>query len=290
MIILVLGAKGQLGRCIYEQLADSTHEVIYASREHINIAEFEDAKDKILDISPHFIINTAAYTDVDKAESEQEEANIINHLAVANIANICCQLNCWLIHISTDYVFDGKSKTPYKENDRPNPQGIYGQTKLMGEKAIQLSGCMYIILRTSWIFSEYGNNFLKTMLRLGKQHDQLNIVGDQIGCPTYAQDIASTVLVIIQNLNVHKKSGIYHFCGDLPCSWHKFSKAIFEEAKTRNLKIPSKINSIATSDYPTLAVRPSFSVLNCSKIEKEFGVFPSNWILGIKMAISKIKY
>jgi dTDP-4-dehydrorhamnose reductase len=186
-------------------------------------------------------------------------------------------------------VFDGSSKNPYRENDKPNPQGVYGQTKLKGEIAIQSSGCRHIILRTAWIFSEYGNNFLRTMLQLGQKHDELNVVSDQIGCPTYAQDIALAIVEIIKSLHTQKNNGIYHFCGDFPCSWYDFSNAIFKQAKTKNLKVPGRINSITTSAYPTPARRPPFSVLNCSKIENEFGIFPSNWVLGIKKAISKIK-
>ncbi len=289
MIVLILGSKGQLGSCLIDQLENKDHKLVCSSLEELDITNFEETKNHILDISPDLIINAAAYTAVDKAEEEQEEANIINHLAVANIANICCELDCWLIHISTDYVFDGNSKKPYKEKDETNPQGIYGETKLNGELAIQSSGCRHIILRTAWIFSEYGNNFLKTMLQLGQENDQLSIVGDQIGCPTYAQDIANAIVQIMQKLPSQATNGVYHFCGDLPCSWYEFSKAIFEQAKVNNLKVPSKINSINTSAYPTLARRPAFSVLDNSKIEKDFGIFPSKSILGIKKAISKIK-
>ena len=194
-----------------------------------------------------------------------------------------------MIHVSTDYVFDGNSKVPYKEDDKTNPQGAYGETKLKGELVIQASGCKYLIFRTAWVFSEYGNNFLKTMLRLGAERDELNIVGDQIGCPTYAQDIARSIVEIIPQLNSQESNGIYHICGDQPCSWYDFANAIFEQAMTNNLKTPSIINSIETSAYPTPAKRPAFSVLNCSKIENDFGVHASNWHDGIGQVISKLK-
>jgi len=289
MKILVLGCKGQLGRCLNDQLINTEHEVIYTSREQIDIADFEVTKSKILEFSPGLIINATAYTAVDKAEENLETADLINHLAVRNIANICNQLGCWLIHVSTDYVFDGNSNVPYKEDDQTNPQGAYGETKLKGELEIQASGCKHIIIRTAWVFSEYGNNFLKTMLRLGAERDELSIVGDQVGCPTYAQDIARSVVEIVPQLNSQEYNGIYHYCGDKPCSWYDFANAIFDQAMTNNSKIPSIVNSIETSAYPTPAKRPAFSVLNCSKIENNFGVHASNWRDGIGQVISKLK-
>jgi dTDP-4-dehydrorhamnose reductase len=289
MKILVLGCKGQLGRCLNDQLVNTEHEVIYTSREQIDIADFEVTKSKILKVSPDLIINATAYTAVDKAEEDQKTANLINHLAVKNIADICNQLECWLIHVSTDYVFDGNSKVPYREDDQTNPQGAYGETKLKGELAIQASGCKHIIIRTAWVFSEYGNNFLKTMLRLGAERNELSIVGDQIGCPTYAQDIARSIVGIIPQLNSRKDNGIYHYCGDQPCSWYDFANAIFDQAMTNNLKIPSIVNSIETSAYPTPAKRPAFSVLDCSKMENECGVLSSNWQEGIRQVIRKLE-
>lgn len=289
MKILVLGCKGQLGRCLNDQLKNTNHEVIYTSRELIDISDFEQTKNQILKISPEVIINSTAYTAVDNAEEDQKNANLINHLSVKNIAEICNQLECWLVHISTDYVFDGNSKVPYKEDAQTNPQGVYGETKLKGELAIQVSSCKHVILRTAWIFSEYGNNFLKTMLRLGAERDELSIVGDQIGCPTYAQDIARSIVEIIPQLNLLESNGVYHYCGDHPCSWYEFANAIFDQAVTNNLKIPSIVMSIETSAYPTPAKRPMFSALSCSKIENDFGVHASNWRDGIGEVISKLK-
>lgn len=289
MKILVLGCKGQLGRCLKDQLKSTEHEVIYSSREQIDITDFDATKNQILEISPNLIINATAYTAVDKAEEDQKTANLINHLAVKNIADICNKLECWLIHFSTDYVFDGNSNDAYKEEDKTNPQGVYGETKLKGELAIQASACKHIILRTAWVFSEYGNNFLKTMLRLGAERDELSIVGDQVGCPTYAQDIAKSLVKILTQLASRKDNGTYHYCGDKPCSWYDFAKAIFDQAKTNNIKIPNSISSIGSSAYPTPAKRPPFSVLNCSKIEKEFCIRASNWHHGIEQAISNLK-
>lgn len=186
MRVLVLGSKGQLGRCLSDQLDNTDFEIIQTSRVEIDVSDLAATKDKIFIINPSVVINATAYAAVDKAEDDQQAADLINHLAVANLASICNKLDCWLVHVSTDYVFDGMSLRPYQEDDQTNPQGVYGDTKLKGERAIQASGCKHLILRTAWVFSEYGNNFLKTMIRLGADRDELSIVGDQIGCPTYA--------------------------------------------------------------------------------------------------------
>ncbi|MDB4194533.1 dTDP-4-dehydrorhamnose reductase [Gammaproteobacteria bacterium] len=290
MKILVLGSKGQLGQCLNDQLAMTDHDVVYTSREQIDITDFEVTKAQILKVSPDIVINTTAYTAVDKAEVEDQTAYRINHLAMVNISSICNHLDCWLIHISTDYVFDGNSQVPYKEDNPTNPQGVYGDSKLKGEAAIEASGCKYLIIRTAWVYSEYGNNFLKTILRLGADRDELSIVGDQVGCPTYAQDIAMTLVSVLPLLDLKgSSSGIYHYCGDEPCSWYDFARAIFLEAEIRGLKTPSYVKAIATADYPTPAIRPVYSVLDCSKIEKCFNVTRSNWRDGIRVAIDRVQ-
>lgn len=289
MRVLVLGSKGQLGLCLHDQLVKTDYEVIYASRADIDIGDLASLKDNISSIRPDIVINASAYTAVDKAEDESQTADLINHLAVANIADVCKGLNSWLIHVSTDYVFDGTANKPYSEDDKTNPQGIYGESKLDGELAVIGSGCKHIIIRTAWVFSEYGNNFLKTMLRLGADRDELNIVGDQIGCPTYAQDIAKAIVSILPALGSNRSaSGIFHYCGDQPCSWYEFAQAIFSEAKIFGLKTPSRINSIETAEYPTPAIRPAYSVLDCSKIDNTFDIAPSNWRYGIKCVLEKV--
>ena len=291
MKILILGCKGQLGRCLNDQLVNTDHEVIYTSRAQIDISNFGVTKSKILDFSPDLIINATAYTAVDKAEEDRKTANLINHLAVKNIAYICNELGCWLIHVSTDYVFDGNSNTSYKEDDKTNPQSVYGETKLNGELAIQASDCKYIILRTAWVFSEYGNNFLKTMLRLGAERDELSIVDDQIGSPTYAQDIAKAVVAFVQKLNSEKNiHGTYHFVGEVSCSWADFAKDIFKEALKQDIiKNKPKISKICTSEFPTLANRPMQSNLDCSKFKDEFGINPSKYKDGINSSLVVLK-
>lgn len=291
MKILVLGSKGQLGQCLYDQLSHKDYEVLYTSRVQINIVDFKATKKKLLDISPDLVINATAYTAVDGAEKEHQAADLINHLAVANIASICDQLDCWLIHVSTDYVFDGNSELPYTEKDQTNPQGVYGDTKLKGEIAIQSSGCRHIIIRTAWVYSEYGNNFLKTMLRLGAERNELGIVGDQVGCPTYAQDIAKTIMMIIESLKskeVH--SCLYHFSGNFCCSWAEFAQDIFDEAlKLEVIETKPNVIAISTKEFPTLAKRPARSELSSNNIRSAFGVNPSDYILGVRSSLMAIK-
>ena len=289
MKILVLGCKGQLGRCLNDQLKKTDYEVIYTSREQIDVTDFGNAKNKIRHISPHLIINVTAYTAVDKAEEDSKTAELINFLAVKNIADICAQQDYWLIHISTDYVFDGNSNVPYKEDDQTNPKSVYGETKLKGELAIQSSGCKYIIIRTAWVFSEYGNNFFKTMLRLGSERDEISIVCDQMGCPTYAQDIAVAVVSIISQLNSSDDiGGIYHFSGDTSCSWFDFAKEIYDHLNHfDHISIPT-LKAITTEEYPTVAERPKYSVMDNKKIQDDFDIFPSDWRAGLVSALKKV--
>lgn len=288
MKILVLGSNGQLGLCLKDQLSKTDYDVIYTSRQEIDISDFKKTSDTISKIAPDLIINSSAYTSVDKSEVEEGLANTINNLAVENIANTCSNLNIWLIHFSTDYVFDGTSNLPYKENDFTNPLCVYGKTKLKGEHSIKSSKCKYLIIRTSWVYSEYKNNFLKTMIRLGLTKDELTIVSDQIGCPTYAQDIAKTVVKIIPQLIKTNICGIYHYCGNYRYSWHEFAQKIFQQAQLNGFKIPKKINKIQTKFYPTPAVRPLFSVLDCSKIISDFDTNTSNIDDGIKKVVASL--
>lgn len=289
MRVLILGSKGQLGRCLSDQLDSANLDLIFTNRFEIDVSDFLATKQAISAINPNVIINATAYTAVDKAEEDYKTASVINHYAVENIANICYELDILLVHISTDYIFDGASSVPYLEDDQKNPQGVYGHTKLLGEEAIQSSGCKFVILRTAWVFSEYGNNFLKTMLSLGSSRDELAVVDDQIGCPTYAQDIAKTISTILTNINSEERtSNIYHYCGDIACSWYDFAKAIFYEAAKLGCKIPTSITPIATAAYPTLAVRPANSVLDCSKLKSHLNVKPSDWHEGIRKTLLKI--
>ena len=289
MRIIVLGCSGQLGKCLNDQLSKTNHEVIYTSRNELDITDFKAVRRFFFDVCPEIIINAAAYTAVDKAEDNKEIANIVNHLAVGNIANICTQIDCWLIHISTDYVFYGDSNLPYRENDFLNPKCIYGETKLKGELAVKASGSNHIIIRTSWVYSEYGSNFLNSMLNLGSKNSELSIVSDQFGCPTYAQDIAKTIVNILPQLHEGKQQiGIYHFCGDTVCSWFDFAKEIFKQLDvSKVLDIPI-LKSISTEEYPTAAERPKYSVLSTSKISKKFNVPASQFKAGILSSVNNL--
>ena len=289
MKVLVLGSQGQLGQCLQDQLIQTSHRVIYHCRADTDITNFAETSDNLSSLNPDVVVNASAYTAVDKAEMQQILANQVNHLAVDNLAKVCKKIGCFLIHVSTDYVFDGNASRPYQEDDQTNPQGVYGASKLAGEIAIHRTDCRFLIIRTAWVFSEYGSNFFKTMLRLGAERDSLSIVGDQIGCPTYAQDIASLVVGLLPQIESDNVAiGVYHFCGDTPCSWYQFAKEIFSQAKSFGYQTPKQIKSIVTKDYPTPAARPLYSVLDCAKIQSTFEIKKSNWRHGISRALTSL--
>jgi dTDP-4-dehydrorhamnose reductase len=286
MKVLVLGCKGQLGLCLADQLKNSIHKVIYTSRDQIDISNLLETSIIVKGIKPDVIINASAYTEVDKAESEKVEANIINHLAVSNIADTARKLNSLLIHVSTDYVFNGSSNKPYKENNKTSPQGVYGKTKLKGELAIAKSGCNFIIIRTSWLFSEYGSNFLKTILNLGMERKELSVICDQIGSPTYTQDLAKAIIASFSGVRSGASiNKIFHYSGNNQCSWFEFTQEIFIAAKDCGFKIKANLNKISSSEYKTNAKRPMYSVLDSSLFYKTFQIKPSNWKRGIKESL-----
>ena len=287
MKILILGSQGQLGRCLYDQFSQTDYELIYHSRADTDIADFTETSENLIALNPDIVVNATAYTAVDLAETHESLAYQVNHFAVDNLASQCEKIGSFLIHVSTDYVFDGTASRPYKEEDKTNPKSVYGASKLAGEIAIQRTDCRFLIIRTSWVFSEYGNNFFKTMLRLGAERETLSIVGDQIGCPTYAQDIASLIVDLIPRIDKGSvESGIYHFCGDTACSWYQFAKEIFAQADQLGYRTPKQVQSIATKDYPTPAKRPGYSVFDCTKIENTFNISRSNWRFGIDRVLS----
>ena len=287
MKILILGSQGQLGRCLYDQFSQTDYELIYHSRADTDIADLTETSENLIALNPDIVVNATAYTAVDLAETHESLAYQVNHFAVDNLASQCEKIGSFLIHVSTDYVFDGTASRPYKEEDKTNPKSVYGASKLAGEIAIQRTDCRFLIIRTSWVFSEYGNNFFKTMLRLGAERETLSIVGDQIGCPTYAQDIASLSVDLIPRIDKGSvESGIYHFCGDTACSWYQFAKEIFAQADQLGYRTPKQVQSIATKDYPTPAKRPGYSVFDCTKIENTFNISRSNWRFGIDRVLS----
>jgi len=270
--ILVTGSNGQLGSEIKELSNDYDHRFFFTDRSSLDISKVNDIRAYIIKNSINTIINCAAYTAVDKAEEDKELSNSINNIAVKNIAMLSNEFNIKLIHISTDYVFNGKNFKPYNEEDNTNPNSVYGQTKLDGEnEIIEYNLKNSIIIRTSWLYSSFGNNFVKTILRLGKDKDELGVIFDQIGTPTYARDLAKTILDILAKIK-NKKVEIYNYSNEGVLSWYDFSKEIMKMAK-----LNCKINPIETFQYPTPAVRPHYSLLNKSKIKKDFDIEIPYW-------------
>jgi len=297
MRILVTGKNGQLGRSIQKTVnADtkignnqSPNEYIFVGREDLDLSSKSSISDYFGNNDKFdLIINCAAYTQVDKAEQEPELANQINHLAVKQLASIASNQLAKLLHISTDYVFDGESGKPYTEADTPNPINAYGRTKLAGEKALQTVMPMNaIVIRTSWLYSEYDNNFVSTMLKLGKERDEISVVNDQMGSPTYTADLADVILEIIK----HKKfrdegqsTQIYHYSNDGEISWYEFAKEIFKIEK-----IECEVNPITTQQYPTPAKRPRNTLMNKDKIIKVFNIKISNWKSSLNTCLTILK-
>ncbi|KAA1162958.1 dTDP-4-dehydrorhamnose reductase [Pseudoalteromonas distincta] len=283
MKVLLTGANGQLGRCIQDRTPTDI-DLIALTRAELDITDQVNVMTLCEKLKPDFIINAAAYTLVDKAESAPETAFAINVTGAENLAYAAAKLDIPIIHVSTDYVFDGTAITPYTPNCPTNPQSVYGQTKLDGENSIKAITSKHIIIRTAWVFSEYGNNFVKTMLRLGAERDELGIVADQVGCPTYAGDLAKCIfdfLVLIKS-NATKAFGIYHFCGDEQVSWYEFASAIFDEAKTKKVVVNKPIlKKLTTSEYPTPAKRPKYSVMKDSSPHVDY----SDWQTALKNII-----
>ena len=276
MVVLVTGASGQLGQSL-QFIAPNYPEIsfhFYNSSE-LNITDLENCKNIFAQSKPDFCINAAAYTAVDKAESEPEKAHSINVSGAENLAKACKENNTVLLHISTDFVFDGNASKPYTEEDVPNPTGVYGQTKLDGEKAIQEIWEKHFVIRTSWVYSQFANNFMKTMLRLGAERDSLSVVDDQIGTPTNAVDLAEALVSVILTYNLQPTTynfGIYNFSNEGQCSWYDFAKKIFEI-----YKIEIDLQPIPTTAYPTPAKRPAYSVLDKRKIKEVFNLEIKSW-------------
>lgn len=295
MRVVVTGCQGQVGQYLVEQLSQRTDiEAFALSRTDLDITHANSVNRVMRELNPDVIINAAAYTAVDKAEGKKSKLSYaINRDGPKHLALAAKQCSALLLHISTDYVFDGAKDIAYTEADIPNPQSVYGCSKLAGELAITQHCSDYAILRTAWVFGEHGNNFVKTMLRLGKDRPELSIIGDQLGAPTYAGDIAAALIIMMDKFTVSTESlsGIYHFSGYPYVSWYEFALAIFDAAKKHNLLTAMPIvNEVTTTQYPSLASRPANSCLNCAKVEKVFGIVPSDWPLALQniKAFSKV--
>lgn len=282
--ILVLGCNGQLGSEL-TSLAPRypQYDFIFVDRSLLDLSSDAEIQKYFSNKTFNTIINCAAYTAVDKAESEFALADLINHKSVATIARIAKEKNISLVHISTDYVFKGNHFRPYVENDPTDPVNAYGKTKFLGEESIfEISPAKTIIIRTSWVYSSFGNNFVKTMLRLGRERESLGVIFDQIGTPTYAKDLAEVILNIIPKIQ-NEKPIIYHYSNEGVASWYDFAKEIFAISK-----INCEVKPITAEEYPTPATRPFYSLLNKNKIKKEFGIKIPHWKESLKECLMKL--
>jgi len=282
--ILVTGALGQLGSSIkFVSGKRKDFRFDYTDYAELDISNLATVKNYVSDTTPDYIINCAAYTAVDKAQTEQELCFRLNAEAVKNLRLAANQNNSRIIHISTDYVFNGRGKKPYTEEDIPEPDSVYGQSKLKGELYLQ-GDANTIIIRTSWLYSQFGNNFLKTITRLGKERDEIRVVYDQTGTPTYAPDLAKAILSIIDFTETHGNNfipGIYHYSNEGNTNWYEFAREIID-----SLKLNCRVTAIETKDYPTAAPRPGYSVLNKAKIRNTFGLKIPHWKESLRECIN----
>ncbi len=292
LMILVFGKQGQLAQAFNETVPKELEGVtVFASSHDANFEKADFLEGYLDHAGPEIVVLCSAYTQTDRAEEERLLAEQLNVRAPKEIARWCGKNDALLIHFSTDYVFSGAGEKPWKETDETNPLSWYGETKLASEDAIQASGCRHFIFRTSWVYSENGKNFVKTMMKLGKDRDVLRVVNDQIGSPTYAYDIAENVWKIIKRYKAGEKFkfGIYHLTGQGFTNWADFASAIFEEA--RALKHPlkvQKVEGIPTSDYPTAAQRPLNSRLDQTKVKEQFGIEMPQWRESLKMCLKRM--
>jgi dTDP-4-dehydrorhamnose reductase len=280
--IMVTGAEGQAGKELQQlSLVYPQYDFIFLTRKELSIDDEKAVRDVLQKEMPQYLVNCAAYTAVDKAEEEQEQAFLVNAAAVGILAKACSEHNCYFIHLSTDYVFDGTAKLPYKETDAVNPQSVYGRSKLQGEELAVNNNPGSLIIRTSWVYSAFGKNFLRTMIRLMAEKKEIGVVNDQFGSPTYAADLAEAILNIISSQKW--EAGIYHFSNEGMISWYDFATAIKQVTGSNCM-----IKPITTVAYPTPAKRPAFSVLDHTRITSVFGIIAKPWLESLRECISRI--
>ena len=288
MKILVFGASGQIGREVCRAAWPPRYAILPLDRKAVDITKSAAVSAMLARETPDLVINLAAYTAVDRAESEPEVAWAANCAGAAHIAGACDESATPLVHLSTDYVFDGRKTGPYREEDAVGPLGVYGRSKEAGERAVRAAVARHMILRTAWVFGAYGANFVKTMLRLAAERPVLRVVADQRGCPTAAADIAAALMVIAGHIERGKaKWGTYHFVGAGATSWHSFAQAIFDQAAPQLAACP-QVEPITTEQYPTPARRPMNSVLDCRKIEEVFGISSPPWRTALATVIREL--
>lgn len=286
MNILVTGANGQLGNEMRVVARNSADNYIFTDVAELDITDAAAVEKMVTDNDVKVIVNCAAYTNVDKAEDDREFAELLNARAVENLAQAIRRNDGLLVHVSTDYVFGGtKNNTPCREDEPANPTGVYGVTKLHGEQAIIASGCHHIIIRTAWLYSEFGKNFLKTMLDLTTTKPQLKVVFDQVGSPTYAYDLALAIFDIVENRKYVDNDGVYHYSNEGVCSWFDFTKMIAEYADHTGCDI----QPCHSDEFPSKVIRPSYSVLDKTKIKKTFGVAVPYWTDSLRVCMTNLK-
>ncbi len=290
-ILLTGGSGGQVGSEFIKLVSSQHIELISLTEQQLDITQQNAVNEAVSNYKPDIVVNGAAYTAVDKAEDAQDIAYAVNSDGTTHLANACSQANIPLLHISTDYVFDGDQNTPYTETDLPTPNSVYGKSKWEGEESLRSLHPEHIILRTSWVFSPFGNNFVKTMLRLADKQE-LNVVADQWGAPTSAKSIAQTLLTLCLQYNDKQTLpwGTYHFSGSPHCNWHQFAQKIFKAAQTENLIEQNvTVNAITTEQYPTRAKRPKNSTLDCNKILSTLGIATPHWEADLHEMIRQLK-
>ena len=291
MRILITGSEGQLGWELLRQAAFFNIEAIGLDLPYLDITVEPGITKVFKEHKPDILINAAAYTNVDKAETDEKACFAVNVNGPENLAAACRDIGIPMIHISTDYVFDGTNKTPYTENDPVSPANVYGRSKAEGENGVRNIIEKHIILRTSWLYGVHGHNFVKTILKLGKEKEVIGVVSDQFGSPTSAVDLAETVLTIAPRiLNNYEITtfGTYNYCGEGITSWHGFAEKIIEAAKQYSPVTTTQVKPLTTEDYPTKAKRPAFSALDCSLIRQKFGITPKAWQKSLEAVIGKI--
>ena len=280
MKVLVTGANGQLGQELVQQLQKHDVELFAYTKLELDICNLNAVMNVVEEIRPHVMINAAAYTKVDLAETNKELAFEVNAYGQRNLTVAAEKVGAKICYVSTDYVFDGNASEPYEEHALVNPIGVYGKSKYAGEQLTQTLSTKYFIVRTAWVYGEYGPNFVKTMLRLASERDELGVVGDQIGSPTYTADLAEFIIELVQT----EKYGVYHYTNGGSCSWYEFAKAIFEEAN-----IDIKVNALTTEQYPTPAKRPSYSVLSDTALKINNFKPARHWREGLKAFLQSIQ-
>ena len=290
MTILIFGANGQLGHELIRQSQRSQQPVNAATRIQFDITQISQVEAAFAKFCPSIVINAAAYTDVDGAESDADQAFGINKTGSENLARSCARLKIPLVHVSTDYVFDGSKGTPYVETDPISPLGVYGRSKAEGEKKIRATLPEHLIIRTSWLYSGRGNNFVTTMLGLGRQKKDLDVVADQFGSPTSAADLAEVLLDLASRISNQSAIswGTYHYCGEGVTTWYEFAERIFKIANRHECLRPIRLKPINTEEFPTAAQRPLNSSLDCSRIKRKFDIHPKPWQLSLGLVIEQI--